>query len=412
MSLSEFNKKIKSDSKIYWHIREWYVILYSLFSRFTDSAVADKKKRLLFYHINSLGYAGTEKMIQILAKYLDKNKYDVFYLYPNYLDTHPDYQKRLDYLKEGGIIGIPFVYDKVQNNPPYFVEGMNPNINALIDALHIDLLITPAAGTANYPFSTIRGIPIFLLNIFGQPNVQHNIRYHLCISKEVGDKLSPVVPDNKIKIYPVPSEGPLAGSELKGKELRNRLGIKETAMVFGRIGRADNAIFDPIGIRAFQKVGQSISSIEQQPHYIIMSPAPMLVELVEKEQIPNVHFLDPSSNEDDVWAFHQAIDALAHFRNDGESFGLNIVESMLCSKPIITHKSHIWNAHLEYLEPSFSRIAPKDDIDTYAQFMKEFIELHTKGTLKGLGDAAHKKAQMFLIENNIKTFEQWIDETL
>jgi len=408
ISLTELNKKIKSNNRLYWMVREQYVVVYSLISRIFDRPVKNKKKRILFYHINSLGYAGTEKFLQILAKYSNKNKYDVYFLYPNKIEENTEFKKRLDYLKEGGVIGLPFDYKKVINKPPYFVSGMNPDIQQIINALHIDLLVIPDAGNANYPFSVIKNIPIILLNIFGQPNLQKNIKFHLCISKEVGDKLSPIVPENKVVVFPVPSEGPTQNSLALGQKIRENFNIKDTDTVFGRIGRPDNAIFDPIGIRAFQKIVKNFPSA----HYIIMSPPPILVEIVKKEQIPNVHFLPSSAKEEDVWAFHQSIDAVAHFRNDGESFGLNIVESMLCGKPVITHKSHIWNAHLEYLEPSFSRIANKDDVEKYALFMKEFILLKQQNKLKEVGVKAREKSEEFLIENQIVRFEKLVDESI
>ena len=42
---------------------------------------------------------------------------------------------------------------------------MNPNIKELIRGLGIDLLILPSPGAADYPFSMLKNIPIFLLNI-------------------------------------------------------------------------------------------------------------------------------------------------------------------------------------------------------------------------------------------------------
>ena len=130
------------------------------------------------------------------------------------------------------------------------------------------------------------------------------------------------------------------------------------------------------------------------------------------ENIKNVHFIKPSSDDKDIWAFHQSIDAVAHFRNDGESFGLNIVESMLCSKPIISHKSHIWNAHLEYLETIFSRISKKSDVDTYASYMKEFILLKKENKIKELGRKAKEKGEIFIIKNQIKLFENIVEKSV
>lgn len=390
----------------YWFLREQYVIVRSLISRQFDTPSPHKKKRLLFYHINSLGYAGTEKFMQILAKHIDKKKYETYYLYPYKSDE--DYIKRLEYITEGNVTGIPFSFKKVQNNHPYFVYGMNPDIKNIIQALDIDLLVTAGSGHAAYPFSIIKNIPIILLNIFGQINIQKNIAFHICTSNEVVQKLSPIVPEYKIKILPVPMEEPPHQSIVDGEELRKRFNIKKSDMVFGRIGRPSDAIFDPIGIQAFKEVVKHDSTV----HYLIMSPSPVLLKMVKDENMPNVHFLAPTSSELEVWAFHHAIDALAHYRNDGESFGLNIAESMLASKPILSHKSHIWNAHTEYLKPSFSRVTEKDDVTAYANNMREFATLHKQGKLVELGIEARKSAEVFLIKNNIPLFEKYIDQSI
>ena len=180
-------------------------------------------------------------------------------------------------------------------------------------------------------------------------------------------------------------------------------------LFFGRIGRASDNIFDPIGIMAFKQVVKEIQNV----HYLVMSPPPILRKIVEEQKIPNVHFLEPSAREKDVWAFHQANDVLAHFRKDGESCGLNIEEAMLCGKPIISHKSRYWNAHLEYLDDSFSRIAEIDNVEQYAEYMREFTELKQNGKILEMGKEAKEKAEkLFLIKNNINRFEKWVDEAL
>ncbi len=193
------------------------------------------------------------------------------------------------------------------------------------------------------------------------------------------------------------------------KILRKKLGFNDNDVVFGRIGRPDDNIFDPIGINAFKEVVKKYSNA----HYLIVAPSPKLEQIVREENIPNVHFLPLIAEEKDVWAFHNAIDVLAHFRKDGETCGLNIAESMLCGKPIISHKSVVWNAHLEYLDNSFSRVAEIDDSNQYAEYMKEFIEAKNNGKIVEMGKRAKEKGdELFLIQNNIGKFEKWIDEAL
>jgi len=407
--IQDVHIKLKSNSKLYWFIREQYVVFLCILNRLNDKPTASRKKRILFYGINSLSHGGTEKMIQILARHTNKDLYDVYFLYPDTLHENPGQQLRYKYVQSGGATLIPFTYNKMSVAPPHFVSGMNPDIKNFIQGLQIDTLIVAGPGCADYPFSIIKDTPIILLNIFGQANMQKNISYHLCLSKEIANKITPIVPTHKIDFLPVPSEGPTNSSPAKGVELRKKYNIPDTEIVFGRIGRAVDNIHDPIGIEAFKIALKTRTDI----HFLIMSPPPKLVRQVEEENIPNVYFVEPSSDEEDIWAFHAAIDTLAHFRLDGESFGLNIAESMLSGNPIISHKSHIWNAQLEYLDASFSRIAEKDDSNAYAAHMLEFTELHNRGALNAFGENAKLKGEaLFHIKNNIARFEKYVKQSI
>jgi glycosyltransferase involved in cell wall biosynthesis len=367
------------------------------------------KKRLLFYHPSGLSFGGTEKFLQILAKFIDKSQFEVCFMYsakPRKLTgLNLRLDGRLDYLKDQSVKLIPFDYDSLSEPYPYIIRGAKPTIFEVIRNERIDSVITAGSGYTEFPFNLLRAIPIFMINIFGSFNVQDNFAANICISNEVADKIRPVVDEEKISVMYIPSEGPIEGSAAAGQAIRQRLGIKPEEMVFGRIGRAADSIFDPIGIKAFKRLVAENPSV----HYLIMSSPPIMEKIVEEEQIPNVHFLPSSSKEEDVWGFHQAIDCLAHFRFDGESCGLNIGESMLCGKPIITHRSGIWNAHLEYLDASFSRVADKDDDQQYYEFMKEFAELKQAGRFAELGRAAKEQGMKhFHISSSIKRFENLI----
>ena len=378
-----------------------------------QTRVPNIKPKILFYHVSGLSFGGTEKFLQILAKYINKQKYDVLFLYSpkprretginNKLDG------RIDYLKNENVKLISFDYVSFDEKYPYILRGAKPSIFEVINNEKIDLVISAGSGFTEFPLNLINDIPILMINIFGSFNVQENFIKNICISNEVADKIRSVVPEDKIAIMYIPSGGPTPNASKLGLNIRDKFGIKMSEMVFGRIGRASDDIFDPIGIRAFQKLVKEDASV----HYLIMSPMPAIVKIVEEEKITNVHFLPPSSREEDVWAFHQAIDALAHFRSDGESFGLNIAEAMLCGKPIITHRSKIWNAHLEYLSPEFSRVADTNDIEAYYQFMKEFVVFKNSGKLENISRLSKVKAdELFLIKNSIGTFEKLVDDAL
>lgn len=378
------------------------------------ASVADKngkKPRILFYHVSGLAFGGTEKALQIIAKHLDPEKYDVYYMYspkPRSSTGNIPLDGRKSYLQNSRVELVSFDYESMDGTYPYIVRGMKPSFFDAIDMYEPDLIVTAGSGYSEFPFNIVRDIPIILVNIFGSPSVQSNIAKHLCISQAVADKIKPFVVDEKIEVMYIQSELPL-DTRTQSKALRERLGIRETDTVFGRIGRADDSIFDPIGIDAFERVVRD----HPEAHYLIMSPPPILKQIVADRAIPNVHFLPPSAEESDVWTFHHTIDVLAHFRLDGESFGLNIAESMLAGKPIITHRSHIWNAQLEYLEPTFSRVAERGDVAAYASYMEEMLRAKVDGTIVAMGKASQTKAEaLFLIKNNITRFEKWVSDIL
>lgn len=324
-------------------------------------------KNILIYHINGLTHAGTEKNLQLIANGLS-GKYNVFYMYGDKTAE----ESRKDIL-DSRISLIPFSYESNEVVVPHKLKGMTPHIKEVIVDHDIDLIITASPGYAHYPWNVVTEIPIVLSNVFGAPSLQKNIVATIFMSETVlkhavawtGNK------DNYFtQFLPIGKMPPQNTREL-GSILRSKLGINETDFVFGRIGRDDDAIFDPIGILAWQKIAANYP----QAHLLVMSPPPILVKMVNREKIPRVHLLPPSGEEEDVWAFHGAIDAMAHFRKDGETSGVAIAESLTIGNPIITHRSTIWNAHLEYLKENCSRIADIDSVEEYANYMKEFILL-------------------------------------
>lgn len=365
--------------------------------------------RILFYHISGLHFGGTEKFLQIIAKHLNSDKFEAFFVYSpksRTVDNLPS-DTRKPYLRNTTIKLIPFDYVAIERKYPFYVKEMKPSLNQILNEIKPHVVFSAGTGYPEYPLNIETKVPIIYTNNFGAGNTQKNFFSHICVSHTVANMAKKIIPEEKITVMYVQSENPLDTG--KGKALRLKFNIRATDTVFGRIGRASDDIFDPIGIKAFEKVVATRSDV----HYIIMAAPPLLKKYINEHNIKNVHFLPASGNEEDVWAFHYAIDVLAHFRLDGESFGLNIAESMIVGNPIITHKSHIWNGHLEYLDDSFSRVADKNDFSQYASFMLDFAELKKNNLLNNLGLKAQEKAQkLFLIENNIKKIEDIITKHL
>lgn len=321
------------------------------------------RKRILVYHLYGSAFGGTEKNLQVMANGL-VDEYDVYFMCSDPKTAN----SRLAFLDKRITI-ILFEFSSVESSYPYFIHGMNPHIKNIVNKYEIDMVLVSEIGHSVYPVITMLNVPIIMINNFGSPTVQKNIKHVNYVSTTVRDKALFWIGKQTYSVLNTPTTQPMPKSDVE--DLRTHFAFKEIDFIFGRTGRNSDAIFDPIGIRAFKKVVGK----HPEAHMLVMAAPPALEKIVREENIPNVTFLPPTMKEEDIWAFHHALDTLTHYRYDGETLGLNIAESMRVGNPIISHVSHIWNAHVAYLTPEFSRVAEIDNVDQYASYMEEFIEL-------------------------------------
>jgi hypothetical protein len=97
---------------------------------YTPKKSTGKIKNILFYPPSGLSFGGTEKFLQIIAKYIDKKKYNVFYMYSDKNDLRYSHNKidgRKYYLENEDVNLINFNYSKKQNTYPYIYEDMSPS---------------------------------------------------------------------------------------------------------------------------------------------------------------------------------------------------------------------------------------------------------------------------------------------
>lgn len=326
-------------------------------------------KNVLVYMISGLHHSGTEKSLQRIANALVKD-YHVFFMYGDH-QVDPARKNLLD----TRIKLIPFSYDLDEVAVPHKLHGMRPHLKEVLVRENIDLILTSSPGYAHYPWNMVDDIPIVFINIFGAPALKKNIVSTVYISELTRDHATHWTgtrPNSHVRY--LPCEQPLSNARALGVELRADLNIPKDAFVFGRIGRADNNIYDPIGLKAWRRITHRYSNV----HFIVKSPPPILEKSLKDNPVPNMHLLPPSGTETDIWAFHGALDAMAHFRYDGETSGVAIAESLMLGNPIVTHRSHVWNAHLEYLTPECARVASQDNDKEYAGYLEEFIHLKSE----------------------------------
>lgn len=157
------------------------------------------------------------------------------------------------------------------------------------------------------------------------------------------------------------------------EDLRKALHVSPGTFVMGRIGRADDHIFDPISLYALKVIE------EQHPDYdilyLVQSPPPAMIRMASNLGLRKIKFLtDPIVEDSAVTRFFNTLDALAHARRDGETFGLNIVEAMIHGKPVISHWSRIANGHVDFVK----RCGFVADVDNYRQYASYVLALYEK----------------------------------
>ena len=120
--------------------------------------------------------------------------------------------------------------------------------------------------------------------------------------------------------------------------LRDRLGIPQDALVFGRHGGEDT--FD---IPWVQEIVFEMAQNHPKICFLFLNTLPFCPSL------SNIIHLQPIIDPFLKGCFIETCDAMLHARKQGESFGMAIAEFACYNKPVITYKGGIDQAHLKYL---------------------------------------------------------------
>lgn len=144
----------------------------------------------------------------------------------------------------------------------------------------------------------------------------------------------------------------------------------DAPILFGRTGRNDEEIFDPISIDAFARLERTYGD---KVRYVYVNPSQRAEEYADKLGVQRIEFRRWLS-EDELTAFYQDIDVFAHARRDGETLGVSVVEALLAQNPVITHVSAFNNEHHAFLREPFGKIAPHQDADAYLAAMVHYVE--------------------------------------
>ena len=306
------------------------------------------KKPIVIHHHNNLTMGGTEKMCQIFLKHFIKD---------NTFDHYVAYKADGDNTRE------PYFKEIVGTEKMICYESP-AKLLSTIHGLKPFILHRYSAGIPEYPF--VREIKqhtkhFVSTSVFGNQDDTIDISKVIYVSKHVqwmagkqGAKNHHVV-RNPIEV-PYSTEN-----------LRAELHIPNDAFVFGRIGRDDESIYDPINIEAFSKVADSNS------YFVFVNPSGSSRSDIERLRITNARYIERTTSEVRLSQFYNTIDVLAHARKDGECNSAAIFEAAAHSKPVISHYGEVFRGNIETIQDS-GFVVLSGDVDEYARIMKAFIE--------------------------------------
>ena len=254
-------------------------MLRSISSLSLPTSDISKKRPIVIHHHNQLTMGGTEKMCQIFLKHFIKdNTFDHYVAY-----TAQGDKARESYFKE--ILGKEkmICYDShstllniIQDKKPFILHRYS-------------------AGIPEFPF--VREIKehtkhFVSTSVFGNQDDSIEISKVIYVSKHVqwmADKVGNpekgiFFPDHHVVRNPI--EAPYSS-----EDLREELGIPKDAFVFGRIGRDDESIYDPINIEAYSKVANS------NTYFVIVNPSRSSRIDIERLNITSAKYIERTTDE-------------------------------------------------------------------------------------------------------------------
>ena len=325
------------------------------------------KKRVMVYHDNLFGASigSTEKLLHDFMRILSNS--DLFNVFAVYGKNNGEVIPA-DLLRLGNCNFLSFTHSHRESQEPFRCLDMKPDLNAILSTVDPSVFIGAVWSGTQFPIINIPPkIPLFLISPFAAFCSNGNVR-KLYVSGAGGASQL-----RKKGIWF--AEGFF--NPLTVPPLNHKKGVpksKSEQIVFGRCGRPDPNIFDPISLLAFAKLEKEY---KDKVKYVYVNPSPKARDLVRELNLQQVEFREWLSDTQ-LQCFYQDIDVFAHARADGETLGVAIAEAMLAQNPVISHISRYHNEHKFLLQGPFGKVAGIDDWQQYYEFMKFFVEHREK----------------------------------
>jgi histidinol-phosphate phosphatase family protein len=358
----------------------------------------DKKIRIAFVKYAGLSAGGTEKMMQIIAANLDKDRFEVDYYYCEstplrgsdyrYPTTNPF---RKAYLEEHGVNLIPFSIEYVDYLHPY-QTWKNTDFWEKFDESKYDIIQTGRAGHPEYPFTKIRHTPILeIIALQAGCDNQYNMARSLHICQWSADRWARSGGDRKrVEIISLPID-------IEAKDYgtyRDELSLGDK-FIYGMHQRASDSIFSSIPLNAYSKIESD------KTWFIMLGGSHLYQEQAKKLGIKNITFLPETGDSAIIFKFLSTLNVYAHGRKDGEVNSQAMAEGMYFGLPIVSHISEVNNGHVECIGDGGKVLA---SVDEYAAELKTLATNRDYYQTKS-NNARRRFADHYELKKQIKRFE-------
>lgn len=362
-----------------------------------------KKIKIAFVKYGGLTSGGSEKMLQIIAAHLPKERFDVTYFYCDpspYRGGQAPQGKtdpfRYEYMKQAGVRLVKFsVKEKDITTPTHIWRGTN--FFEVFNEDDFDIIQTCRSGHKEYPFTHIRKKPIVdIIALSSGSDNQYNISRVLQISSwsainwvtRGGDK-------KRVSIISLPIDI----KEKNNDSFRYEFNV-ENHFVFGMHQRKDNSIFSPIPLEAYKMIEDDTTV------FILLGGGDRYKKQAEELSIKNIFFIEQSGDSEVIHKFLRTLDVFTHGRKDGEVNSQAMAEAMYFRLPIVSHISSINNGHVECVRDAGVVVTT---VNEYAKEMrklstnKEYYNYRSKNSKKNFKENYELNGQ---IKNMATIYEE------
>ena len=279
-------------------------------------------KKLIVHYLHHLGIGGTAKVVQILCKYfkkMDKDFHHVLaYKAHGELEREPFFEEILGKENLISYASVPEFYEVIKEIKPFIMHRQTSGQPEMP-------FVPPIVQQCKHVIST---------SIFGHVDESINLSRVIYISNNMQHCAGVFNPNTRMIAIPV--EAPLTN-----EDLREELDIPQDAFVFGRLGRDDNDIYDPVNLISFAQLE------DDSLYFVALSPSETLKQKAESLGITNIRYVDKTLDDVRISRFYNTIDVLAHSRKDGECNPGNIWEGFSHGKPVVSHYGIPYNGHIQ-----------------------------------------------------------------